>query len=594
MGRACNAPSRNVHSFPSRGRTPAAVPLGGLALAILALGMGGCQCDGAVQKLTAQVRGDADALSITGPVGVTTTRSLEVSSTGTGPATLRAIRIEGPDADLFVAPPLPDPAVLAARASTALEVGFHPAVEGRYEARLIVESSDPDSPLEVALTGIAQAPDIAVCRTEADGGACAPADGCLTVDFGRALHSQSVARTLLVRNDGRARLTVFEVRLDPGTEAAGFSVDRDLTGEGLPAPSAVEVGLHFFGKDQGPVTRRLTFVTNDPDQPEACVELVGEGAPNQAPLACAGVQEIIHQGGDHEIPADPSAPLARPLDRLFLTAHPEAACSADAEDADADLGYAWTLLSRPERSGAAIRRPDEGGPPFGDPPDALTSPYLDVDAVGEYVLGLTVTDRQGASGTTELVVDAIPKDDITVELSWTEPADLDAHLIAPGGTPFCATLDCYWNTCMAGAANGQSVLDWGPDTTGDGLPDPDGVESDNPIYVLDNVGSTILSGTTDVRLENIRLPRAPEVTGGRYAVAVHYFEDKGVAADGVEATIKVVYRGQILFESTHTFAKDAVGELWIAGDVDIVAGTGRVLDQVESRPGNGDPVDCQP
>jgi hypothetical protein len=72
----------------------------------------------------------------------------------------------------------------------------------------------------------------------------------------------------------------------------------------------------------------------------------------------------------------------------------------------------------------------------------------------------------------------------------------------------------------------------------------------------------------------MRLPSAPLAAGVPYQVAVHHFNNKG--AGPVEATVRVVYRGAILWEATHTFAATS-GGLWQAGTVDVSAGSGNVL-----------------
>ncbi len=172
------------------------------------------------------------------------------------------------------------------------------------------------------------------------------------------------------------------------------------------------------------------------------------------------------------------------------------------------------------------------------------------------------------------MIDAVPKDDLTVELSWHSGADLDLHLVAPGGVPFCDPLDCYWDTCMPaqGAGTGIPVLDWGDDTGGDGKLDPDGSQLTDPILVYDNQGAAVTGA--DTRLENMRLPSAPVAGGVPYLVAVHHFDNKG--AGPVEATVRVVYRGAILWEATHTFGA-ASGGLWRAGEVDVSTGSGAAL-----------------
>ncbi|MDF1563422.1 MAG: choice-of-anchor D domain-containing protein [Deltaproteobacteria bacterium] len=544
-----------------------------LLLLVLVAGLGGCGgCDEDVNRLTFVLEAAPRTLDFgAAPIRFPTVEPVTVTSLGSGTVRIESLSIVGPDAGRFSVPAQADPASLLPGASTDLPVTFDAREEGTYEANLVVVSNADAGDLIVPLRAIGRAPDIALCEPLAAGQTeptCVPDGAVFELDLGSAGRGRTVSRSVLIRNVGEAPLKIdASTALLPAN--VGIALGEPLAGASVVVGGGIEVPLTFLGTEQGPVSADLTIVSNDPDEGSAIVRVSATGAVNQAPTACPAVLEIEHQNGSVEVPADPFAPAARPADTLRLTAHPDASCSADPEDGVSGLTYVWTLLEAPAISGASIGNSSAGpAPGLGEPP-----PWLEIDAIGTYRVGLTVTDSAGlASPEGVLVIDAVPQDDLTVELSWHVGADLDLHLIAPGGVPFCDPLDCFWDTCtdVTGAGSGIPILDWGDDADADGKLDGDSNQLTDPILVFDNVGSTVVG--TDTRLETIRLPTAPLAGGVPYTVAVHHFENK--AAGPVDATVRVVYRGSILWEANHTFTAGSANDVWTAGVADVSTGTG--------------------
>ena len=154
---------------------------------------------------------------------------------------------------------------------------------------------------------------------------------------------------------------------------------------------------------------------------------------------------------------------------------------------------------------------------------------------------------------------------------------------------FCQTLDCYWDTC-APKSPGVPVLDWGPPVSG--RIDPDGLRSNDPLLVFDNLGQSIRPGTTDVRLETIRLRQAPTVAGEHYVVGVNYFADHGVQPASFDATVEIDDRGTVVSTQTVTFQKGDVGG-WYQATVDPGAQTASAFTAGTLTGAYTGPVVCQ-
>ncbi len=528
-------------------------------------------CDEDVNRLTFLLEAAPRTLDFgSAPIRFPTVEPLTLTSLGSGTVRITGLRIVGPGAALFSVPPLPDPSSLLPGASVDLPVTFEAPEEGTYEANLVIESNADDGEIVVPLKAIGKAPDIALCEPLATGQTtptCVPDGAIFDLDLGSAGRGQTLSRSVLIRNVGEAPLKIDAAGTALAPQGIGFALGEALGGASVVVGGGIEIPITFLGTEQGAVTVDLTIVSNDPDEGTAIVRIVANGAVNQAPTACPAVLEIEHQNGSIEIPVDPLAPSARPEDTLRLTAHPDPTCSLDPEDGVSGLSYAWTLLEAPPISGASIGNPSSGpAPGIGEPP-----PWLEIDAIGTYRVGLIVTDSGGLASVQEvLVVDAVPQDDLTVELSWHSGADLDLHLIAPGGVPFCDPLDCFWDTCAGIPGSGIPILPWGDDVDADGKLDPDASQLNDPILVKDNQGGQIVG--LDTRLENIRLPTAPLAGAVPYTISVHHFANQ--AAGDVDATVRVVYRGVILWEASHTFAGSSENDVWTAGTADIGAAAG--------------------
>ena len=246
---------------------------------------------------------------------------------------------------------------------------------------------------------------------------------------------------------------------------------------------------------------KFTIESNDPDEPVVEVTLLGNGGGDfEYPVAVIGG------------PAAPAPPVTVALD------------GSDSYDPNGweIVDYEWTLTDWPDGSGTSMTDT------VGDNVEVF------FDIAGEYEVQLKVTNEYGiTSAPAKYRVDAIPVDDIHVELLWdTANADLDLHMLNGNAAELFIEPDdvCYCNPSP----------NWGES----------GIE-DDPRLDLDDLGG---HGPENI---NILSPQT-----GEYPVRVHYFDDNG---DGfVTATVRFYLNGVLEDEVSRVLARD---EVWNAGIV---------------------------
>lgn len=181
--------------------------------------------------------------------------------------------------------------------------------------------------------------------------------------------------------------------------------------------------------------------------------------------------------------------------------------------------YRWTLIDAPDGSAAALGQNVD----LADP----NRPF-EADIVGQYTFELVaINDLGDESEPCEAILDAIPKEDLRVEMFWTEPGDdMDLHLIRNNGQPNGRN-DCYYRNCDQ---SNDDVLNWGEG----------GNRKDNPTLDLDDIPG--------VGPENINLEKPAE---DFYSVMVHDYPGS-TYMDANEVTVNIYLQGELVFEETRT------------------------------------------
>lgn len=181
-------------------------------------------------------------------------------------------------------------------------------------------------------------------------------------------------------------------------------------------------------------------------------------------------------------------------------------------------GYEWALVSKPD--GSSVSMPAGGADRDGMVPDV----------VGLYTAELVVTNDSGdQSEPCRVTMEAIPSQDLWVEMYWDVPQDdMDLHLLAPGGSLRTGT-DCYYANCVGRG------LSWGPG----------GVE-DDPSLDIDDIPGT--------GPENINIADPEDDV---YTVYVHdYMGSTPDYYDTNNVTVNVYLSGELVWSGTKGISGD--------------------------------------
>ncbi|MEZ4318084.1 MAG: choice-of-anchor D domain-containing protein [Myxococcota bacterium] len=460
-----------------------------MTLAIL-LALTGCKQDTGIQQLYPRIATAPEALEY-GEIAVPLSDVQQVFVTNAGRARLELDVSVAGDGAFTVVGEVPE--IVGVDETLAIDVRFAPTSFLDYTGELVLVSNDDLSPeVRIPLSGVgvdAPMPDIEISP--------------LTLDFGTVTPGSNNTQFLLLRNVGDAALSLGSVRQE-GSGAFVLQTDpsNDIVGPSSDVP--VIVAYQPFGDlgDSG----LLVFPSDDPDEPETSVVLLGNG------------------GGSYEYPVAQIACPGTSAPPIWV----ELDGSASYDPAGfLPLSYEWTLLSQPAGSQESLTN--------------LVSPSTDLftDVAGPYEVQLVVTNAVGTvSAPDRCTIDAIPADELHVELSWDTPAaDLDLHLARNGADLFQPGDDC--NFC-----NGSP--NWGVAGT-----------DDNPRLDLDDQGG--------FGPENINIREPAEST---YLVRVHYWEEHG--DDVVVATVRVFSYGLEVFTGQRAMQRN---EVWDVGQVNWPDGT---------------------
>jgi hypothetical protein len=466
---------------------------------LLVIALGGCTGETGLTTLTPALAVLPEALDFGEVVAGEATAEQQVFVDNGGRATLEGtVYVDGTDAGLFSLGL--DVAELSLPADEGLDfrVTFAPTEVAPAEAALVFETNDPDSPtLVVPLVGVGRvpyAPDIEVTPTR--------------LDFGDVDPGDDATLAFALTNTGDADLTLGTLSQ---TGAGAFLLRNDYSGQRVPPGQTQNILITYTANVLGTGDSGVLRIPSD-DADEAVVEVQleanggGEASYPEAVVDCPGTVDLT---GPVDVVLDGSA-------------------SSDPSGLD-PLTYAWTLIRRPTAA-------DESIAPT--PADAAST-TVRIDTAGTWEVQLQVTNTLGVpSAPTKCVIEAVPVDQLHVELSWAGPtSDLDLHLADGDAAFYSVPGDVSW--C-------NRSPDWGRQ----GATDDPSLDVDDD----DGFGPEVI---------NVASP-----ADGAYPVRVHLFDD---ADDGdVTARVTVFAMGREVFSGSRVLRRNQV---WDVGEVNWPQGT---------------------
>ncbi len=264
--------------------------------------------------------------------------------------------------------------------------------------------------------------------------------------------------------------------------------------------------------------------------------------PNNAPIARA---LFANSDGDA-----PDQRLGYTVEGRSATV--DGSTSADPDNEREALVYTWVFDSVPDGVDAeAIEMVvAEDNPDTPELEHAFMS--FEPPALGTYRLSLTVTDTKDATSQPSIVVvQSIPPSLLEIELQWptsgeANGADLDLHLLAPGGTYF-GEGDCF---------------SWTPNPSWGATE----VAEDNPWLQNDHDGETANGNGGPPFTETITLENPMD---GDYLILVHYYSDHTLAQHDIavptHANVTVEVAGEAISSVLQTPEPMEFGDVWQAG-----------------------------
>jgi hypothetical protein len=349
---------------------------------------------------------------------------------------------------------------------TADRLSFLPDLVGDYVAQLVVTNSMglSSEPCEAKIHAIAVDRPVAVCDV-------AP-------------------------NPIRPELDTADWLGSASTDPSGLPLTHDWTLLEVPSGSTATMPegdadrLGFVADLEGAYIGQLV-VTNSAGVPSTPCTTTLNVTPNKPVAVC-------------DVAPNPIRPLIDSADWI----------GRDSYDPDGlTLTYDWALVEAPV--GSSVTMPFGGADRLG----------FITELAGEYVGRLIVTNSAGVSSDPcEARLEAIPGENLWVEMFWTYSGDdMDLHLLAPGGTLTTGS-DCYYGNCTWG-------LEWGSPGT-----------ADNPYLDLDDISGT---GPENINIES--------PADGIFTVVVHDYPGS-VYSPGNPVTVNIYLDGALAWTDTRSIS----------------------------------------
>ena len=399
----------------------------------------------------------------------------------------------------------PEEAVIEPDDILTVGVNFEPGTYLPYNRELVILSNDEETP-ELRLPIVGEGVDGPVPDIELTPQA---------VDFGEVAQGETSTKYFDLSNVGTGLLEILDVQIEG---SADFELVTGLTGSAYQQEQSSTAIVNYSPTAEGGANATIRFTTNDPDETETSVILLGNGG-----------GEFEYPVAAYNCPSEADPPTTVTFD---------ARSSYDPNGFE-PLLFHWDLLDQPSGSSTTFDEND------------LSVTQFFVDSSGDYGVQLVVENSIGLlSEPAQCSFPALPDESIQIELSWnTGNSDFDLHLVQYQGNEedypdtygypmFSFDHDCCW--CSPNPS-------WGE--TG---------SADDPSLSLDN-----------------RVGYGPEVihiehpSEGTYGVLVHYFDDKGGGL--TTATVRTYLDGLLISEEAVPMGQR---DLWYVGDINWVGGNG--------------------
>ncbi|MBI5511723.1 MAG: YfaP family protein [Deltaproteobacteria bacterium] len=351
------------------------------------------------------------------------------------------------------------------------------------------------------------------------------------------------------------RLTVakdpagFDIGFGFAPADAGFAVSGnvplpfslDPKNLGCRAPGELQLRIDFAAGDvERDVVASLTIESDDPDSPY--IQIPVTAAARQAPVAVA---EFL--GCDTSPPPNCTvADQVQPLQTVYL----DGTKSFDPRDpGDPTLirSYQWLVMESP--LGA---NPDD----FRLTGETSSRFSMWLPLAGRYLVRLGVANElgiaSGVSATSDLVINAIPKSRVHLQLVWDHPTnDQDLHLTyATVADAVCdSTYDCFWGNCKPSCPGERGCRDTLPHWFSSSPPR----EGPNPRLDIDD--------TNGVGPENINVDSP---AAGKYRIYVHYYGNVDLTNVPTQATVRVYIDTLLQAEYRRSLSRN---DLWRVAEI---------------------------
>lgn len=193
------------------------------------------------------------------PVGSTSSQTIEVRNIGSANLTITSVTNPGGDFNITGTDCI---GTLIPTATCHVSITFAPTSAGFKQTTFQINSNDPDTPAySVYLSGTgAVEPNIYLIPT--------------ALNFGNVIVGNSSTLNLTVKNIGPANLLIISVSIP----SAPYSiVSNTCLGMSLAQNETCQIQVMFSPTSQGNFPSSITINTNDPDTPNAVVNLNGSG-----------------------------------------------------------------------------------------------------------------------------------------------------------------------------------------------------------------------------------------------------------------------------------------------------------------------------